>query len=1043
MSKRQAIKIPFLFLCITLALGYFFVQNARAETLPLKSYTTSDGLAHDHVNRIVRDSRGFLWFCTSEGLSRFDGYEFKNYTQDDGLPHRGITDFLETRSGNLWIGTGDGVVLFNPLGKSARETTDNQNEPPMFRTFRPAEIHPEPTTWYALDLLEDREGTVWVASQFGLYRLEKTIDDWQLQRFDVPPAAADRNEGFTDLMEDHTGAIWAGTEFGYYRILPDRLNFQTVKKNLRVQSFLEDREHRVWVGSGGMGAEGRGLLLYSFAGDEPRLERIFDKKDGLVSDNWMNALLETSDGRILVANGLCEYTPQADKNAPQFRILSTEGVSDLAEDGSGNLWFSTENGVRRMMRNGFVNFDETDGLKGKHVNSIITDSDGDIFVLSSEKTISRFNGKGFDTIAPLKMIQPNWGTGQITFRDSRGEWWVEGVEGLQRYPKTNRFEDLARTAPLKTYTTRDGLFSNGVFRLFEDSRGDIWISVLGDINDMLLRWERATETIHRYTTDDNLPFRNGATAFGEDRAGNIWIGFYGGGLVRFHSGKFESFGKDDGLPPGFIYHIFTDSAGRVWVATSAGGVVRIDNPTGEEKPRLEILTTRNGLSSNQALCITEDNFGRIYIGTGRGINRLDLATSRIKIFTKTDGLRESSVSVCRRDTSGALWFGSWSSLARYTPTAEETSEPPPIFIAGLRVNGETVKKLSELGERTVEDLDFSSDQRQIQIDFLALGFGAGETLRYQYKLDGVDADWSEPTTQRNVNFNLSPGGYRFLVRAVNADGAASENPARVSFSIARPVWQRWWFLALAALAVSLVIYAVYRYRLRRLLELEKVRTRIATDLHDDIGASLSKISILSEIVGHRVAQIAPDDSEISEPLGSIAGTSREMVDSMSDIVWAINPAKDHLSDLIQRMRNLAGEMTELRDIHLQVHLAGIENADLALGADLRREVYLIFKESLNNMVKHSDCDRAEIEFRREAENLIITIKDDGKGFDLNAINGDGTRGGNGLPNMRRRAANLGGSFEIFSEIGKGTTAVLRVPLKSGKLNLRKFFRNGK
>jgi signal transduction histidine kinase len=218
---------------------------------------------------------------------------------------------------------------------------------------------------------------------------------------------------------------------------------------------------------------------------------------------------------------------------------------------------------------------------------------------------------------------------------------------------------------------------------------------------------------------------------------------------------------------------------------------------------------------------------------------------------------------------------------------------------------------------------------------------------------------------------------------------------------------------------------------RQLLAIERVRTRIATDLHDDIGASLSKIAILSEVVHQR---IAPDDALVNAPLEEIGETSRELVDSMSDIVWAINPERDHLSDLIQRMRALAGEMTELADIGLRVKLSGIEtDADLPLGADLRREIYLIFKETVNNLVKHSACAMAEITFAVENDWLVITVRDDGKGFAVstNGIRANGaTRGGNGLPNIKRRAANLGGSYEIASETGKGTTAVLRVPLQT-------------
>jgi ligand-binding sensor domain-containing protein/signal transduction histidine kinase len=1027
---------------------FFALPFVRAEILPFKSYTTSDGLAHDRVNRIVRDSRGFLWFCTSEGLSRFDGYEFKNYTQDDGLPHRAVFDFIETKDGEFWLATFDGVVLFNPAGISKREQKDeNASAAPMFRAFRPPNLKTAPTTWAIADLLEDRDGKIWVASSHGLYQLIKQEGDWQLSRFEVSPAAENRMEEFSALLQDSTGAVWASTGVGLYRILPANAGIQTISKKISVIAMLEDREHRVWVG-GTVGDEAvLGLHLFGSdggGGAAPREIRVFRKLDGLSDDYWMNALLETSDGRIYVGvgNGLCEFTPQADAGKPQFRTLSKEGVVALGEDPSGNVWFSTNSsGVRRLARHGFVNFDESDNLTGKRIGSILQSADGEIYILASGFKIDRFNGKTFDTITPRKMIPGSWGTGQISFRDHLGAWWASGSAGLQRYPPVAKLEDLAATEPLKTYTTKDGLFSNEVFRLFEDSRGDIWISTIGDVENSVLRWDRSTETFHGLTAADGFPPRNGATAFAEDRAGNIWIGFYSGGLLRYRAGKTEVFTADDNLPAGYIHNIFNDSTGRLWVATSAGGVVRIDNPTSAEKPQLVNLTTRDGLSSNQATCVTEDNFGRIYISTGRGVNRLNLQSGRVKTFTKADGLPENVITLCRRDTGGALWFGTSNGLARYVPIAEEQSQAPPIFLSGLRVNGAAIKKLSELGETEVKNLDLDSDQRQIQIDFFALGFGTGETLRYQYKLN--NEDWSAPNEQRTVNLDRPSGSYVFQVRAVNADGVTSEIPASVSFTIAQPIVQRLWFRVFLALLIVGIIFLLYRYRLRQLLELEKVRTRIATDLHDDIGASLSKIAILSEVVHQRV----PNSVEINEPLEEIAGTSRELVDSMSDIVWAINPERDHLADLIQRMRSLAGELTEFADIGLRVKLAGIEeDADLPLGADLRREIYLIFKETINNLVKHSGCEMAEVSFGIEKDFLVISVKDDGRGFTVSTDgNGNGheaTRGGNGLPNMKRRAANMKGSYEINSEIGKGTIVVLRVPLQTGfrGFGLRNFYR---
>jgi ligand-binding sensor domain-containing protein/signal transduction histidine kinase len=999
------------------------------ETLPFKSYTMSDGLAHDRVNRIVRDSRGFMWFCTSEGLSRFDGYEFKNYTQDDGLPHRGVSDFLETRSGNLWIATGDGLVLFDPRGRSAREANVDDQTGPMFRVFRPAELRfPAAQVWYVEDLIEDRNGTVWIGSSDGVYRIEKR-DDWVLEQFEIPAAIENKNYDFAHLLEDHTGEIWAATEAGLYRISADRSSVETLNNTMRVGSLMEDRQGRVWIGSVGGEAGEIGLHIYSVDEGEPRKIRTFRQRDGLVAETWLNAVLETSDGRIYVGvgNGLCEYAPHANPDEPQFRVLNREGIVSLAEDANGNVWFSTNSsGVRRLTRGGFINFDEADNLAGRRITSIISSSDGNVYILAEMNKINRFDGKTFALVQPREMMSQSWGRGQVSFRDHTGAWWIAGAYGLQRYPPVEKLEDLEHVRPLRTYTAKDdGLFSDVVFHLFEDSRGDIWIGTIGGIPGVnaLVRWERSTETLHPYTTDNGLPASNAPTAFGEDRAGNIWIGYYNGPLVRLRNEKAEVYGPEDNLPPGYIYNVFTDSNGRLWVATTNGGVVRIDDPTTNEKPRLVQITTNDGLSSNQATCTTEDKFGRIYISTGRGLDRLDPRTGRIKVFTKADGLPENIITQCKRDAEDALWFGTWNGLARFIPTAEDQSPPPPVFLSDLRVNGESAKKLSQLGETNLEDLDLTSEQRQIQIDFFALGYGVGESLRYQYKLDDSDRDWSEPTTQRTVNLNLSPGSYSFLVRAINAEGVASEIPARVSFTIARPIWQRWWFLLLMATAIALTSYVVYRYRVAQLLKLERVRTRIASDLHDDIGSSLSQIAILSEVARHKAG-----DNGAAEPLRRIADTSRDMVDSMSDIVWAINPQKDHLSDVIHRMRRFAGDTFDSTDIGYKFEFDEATH-DVALGADLRRETYLVFKECVNNIAKHSNAGNVNISVNVIGNSLIVTIADDGRGFDVAKTLGSESNGygGNGLLNMRKRAERLGGEFAIESTTGVGTTIRFEVP----------------
>jgi signal transduction histidine kinase len=305
------------------------------------------------------------------------------------------------------------------------------------------------------------------------------------------------------------------------------------------------------------------------------------------------------------------------------------------------------------------------------------------------------------------------------------------------------------------------------------------------------------------------------------------------------------------------------------------------------------------------------------------------------------------------------------------------------------------------------------------IEYVALSFKGGQTLRYQYRLEGTDADWSAPTEQRSVNYaQLAPGSYRFLVRAISQDGVASAEPAIIVFRILPPFWQRWWFLAVASLLVLLAVYSIYRYRVRRLIELERVRTRIATDLHDDIGSNLSRIAMLSEVM----RQQKGDNASINERLSLIAGISRETVDSMSDIVWAVNPAKDRLSDLSQRMRRVAGDLFAARNIELRFSAPDAET-DVRLGADVRREVFLIFKEAVNNMLRHSQCTEANIEFRINRGVLLLRLSDNGKGFSPN-----GAGDGNGLSSMRLRAERLGGHLELISSGGVGTTIVLKLPL---------------
>jgi signal transduction histidine kinase len=254
---------------------------------------------------------------------------------------------------------------------------------------------------------------------------------------------------------------------------------------------------------------------------------------------------------------------------------------------------------------------------------------------------------------------------------------------------------------------------------------------------------------------------------------------------------------------------------------------------------------------------------------------------------------------------------------------------------------------------------------------------------------------------------------------LNADGVPSPRAAVVAFSVLPPFWRQPWFAVLAVAGLAALGYALHRYRVRQLLEIAAVRTRIATDLHDDIGANLTRIAILSEVARQ---QAPPGDGQADAPLASIATIARESATSMSDIVWAISPERDTLHDMVRRMRSHAEEVFESRDISLALDLPDATQP-VKMGVDLRRDLYLIFKEAVNNAARHSGCTRVSIALRHSPSRVILEVSDNGSGFDPAAA-----MDGNGLESMRRRAERLGGAFAVDVQAGRGTTITLTLPV---------------
>jgi len=1036
-GRAGILSIAILALC--LGAGLFLSRGARAEQLPVKTYTTADGLLRDRANRIKLDSRGFLWFCTSDGLSRFDGYGFTNYTTDDGLPHRIVNDLLETRGGAIWVATGNGLARFNPKGRRNPADSIGATTAPMFVAY-----WPEKNDARGMEVLfEDAQGRLWCGTYDGLYWFEERNGRVVFHRLDLPKERPGKSLPISAIIQDRRGSLWIGMENGQglNRIFQDgRIEHYLTKRGRDevgyITTLLETDEGGIWAGMSRTG--GLCSLVAEPAPGRPIFSRCYTIKDGL-PDSWIAALYQTADGKVWIgtARGAASFDPHASAS-PQFRVygeaqgLCDEGIGSFREDRDGDLWVATARDVKQIARNGFVRYTERDGSAFRHVNAIIYSHSGQLFAITKQivmrsdkkamvavRVINRFDGNRFVPVTP-KMpanVSAGWGAAQIVVEDRMGQWWLPSEnKAVFRFPHISRLERLSFTIPQAIAIPDDE-----VFRLYEDSRGDIWIGTM--YHGRVLKWESRAQLLRDYT--DELPRPsdvNGLTfsltCFAEDRHGTLWAGFYGHGyLLRRRDGRLTLLPTRGEGPDTPIYGLFIDHAGRLWLASTQNGVGRIDDPYAESL-KIVWYNRSKGLATDSTMNLIEDNFGRIYVGHARGVDRLDPNDGQIKHYTTADGLPPGMIECATRDAQGALWFGGSGGLARLIPEQDRPRQSPTILLTGLRVAGER-RPVSEFGDESLPALTLEPSQTQVSVDFLGLGASLGEELRYQYRLEGAQNDWSEPSGRRTVDFaNLAPGAYRLLVKAVTAEGAASANPASFGFTILPPVWRRPWFMLLVGAAGTLTLYALFRYRLARLLELERVRTRIASDLHDDIGSNLSLIAMLSDVLRRE----RRGDAQLAESLSQIADAARELVDSMSDIVWAVNPNKDNVHDLTRRMRRFASEIFSARNIVFKLHAPG-EEQDAKLGADTRREVFLIFKEAVNNIARHSDCAEAEVELQVGAGWLLLKLRDNGKGFDASAAS-DGA----GLMSMRRRAERLGAKFELSSSNGAGATVTLKVPL---------------
>ena len=984
------------------------VLQVRAQQLPIRHYLVSDGLAHDRVLHIYQDRYNYLWISTSEGVSRFDGYRFVTYDRRHGIGNQVINFVTEDRLGRLWVATNGAGVARLLEEERGNVSTSSQEK---FVTYLVSEVQGA----NAVNVMVfDAANVLWCVTDAGLFRgREDSSGNLTFELMEVGLQPITHNPA----LADSRGRLWFGVrKWNAPASIVSVIDGEFFKYDLaafprdEVTAICEDARGRVL-------ATTLGGRLLEFTGQSDASER----------GGWTELPLKLEPRQVILSMyadpagtlwlgtdvGLIKY-----RDGQQTFYARAHGLSGnvlvMTSDHEGNLWLGTGNGVSKLSNEQIISFTSAEGMPARNIQGALEGRNGHIYGFSQGCCVIELNEDRValnPDIASTPMV--NLWSGQI-LQDRWGDWWFVTQQGLYRFkgPEPQFRHGGKMNGALELTDNVD------LSRIFETPDGRVWLSTLdGAIYELELR--PRPRVLRRLVMKElNSAFKDPPLAMVTDIRGKLWLGTHQE-LGRLMMGRIDIIRPTPQVPEISVRSLFHDSRGWLWVGLRHYGALVIKDP-GAESPQFINLSTAHGLPSDTVWSITEDNFGRIYFGTGKGLAQIDPLTNRVRVLNTTDGLAGDEISHCFKDSRGDIWIMSTANLSRLTPRPPAAPvEPPPVYFSRVMVAGEELA-LPERGLQRISQFELTASRNNLLIEYVAVSFRGGPRVRYQYKLEGVDREWSAATDQRSVNYaSLAPGAYRFLVRAINQDGLTNSLPAQIEIRVLPPVYLRWWFIALAATVLGLGVYALYRYRVARLVELERVRTRIATDLHDDVGASLSLVAMLSEVARQQAAR---GDTKALESLASIAAVARELIDSTSDIVWAVNPRKDRVSELITRMRRFASDALGSRDVLLRFVAPNYDH-DLPLGADARREIYFIFKESVNNIVRHAGCSEADITLAVENGWLLLRMRDNGKGFDPAQ-----RFEGNGLESMRGRACKLGGEISVASEPDSGSQITLRVPL---------------
>lgn len=991
------------------------VSKAFAQvpvSLHFESFTINDGLSQGFITSILQDKQGFMWFGTNDGLNKYDGYSFTVFHHDPANPNSlagdDISCLFEDSHHQLWIGfRGKGIDIFNPERNTFRH----------IRQTTSGGLRSD----FILSIYEDRFGAFWIRSREGIDRVElgkngltftpiemDSTFEQQRNKTGVEGFLIDsRNRKFITTTTDITELIFNDSLRSYSLI--ERFRFNS-KSPYFIGALMEDTlNHCIYLNTGNAIKK---FPDYNFA--NARTIAAYEAED----IRW------AMDRRHYLWLLGKEYITQVNiRNNKQLRIIAD--ISDQMQVlKAATIFYTDQTGVVWIGSGGYglIKYDPATAgfhhlMRGANIYKLLEDKEGKVITNNLNAiVITEDSVKNIPNFIDADVISEKF---NMSFtRDTAGNFWFARSGVLLCYqPATKTVQRFQ--VPFTDYISLP-------FPLLADRTSNIWTGY----NRYLVKYDWVSDKFFKYEYPTKyIQYEYDFLQSMYQDEDLLWLGSTNG-LFCFDMKRekmihvYVNDEKDSTSISGNVALSFCTDVEEpekyLWIGTKGGGLNRLNKLTG----KFIHFTTRQGLANNVVYGILPDYEGNLWISTNKGLSIFNIASHSFRNFDVSDGLQSNEFNryAYLRTSEGFMIFGGLNGINYFRPDEIKPLNPPGVVFTDFKLFNQSVEPglPGSLLTKTIgatQNIELRYEQNVVTFQFAALDYRKKGSIRYRYRMYGFDKDWVYSKAVHEATYtNLDPGSYQFIVEASFENGGWSENAASLELKIITPWYRTWWFYFLVIVIVSATAYSLYRFRLYQLKRLEGLRNRIARDLHDEVGSSISTIAIYSKVIQEQINNLSFDKEPLLLKINDFA---TEIMASMNDIVWSINTKNDAFEHIINRMREHTIQLLEAKGYHL--HFNFDENMlRLKLSMERRREFYLIYKEALNNIAKYADAQNVWISLITHEDRVILKIRDDGAGFDLNNVK----KSGNGLLNMRQRAAVLNGKFTVASSVGGGTEIVL-------------------